>query len=180
MVFQRRAHQLARGVIGGAHAAAQARGVRNHVEGSFAAGEEHGVGDDCRHARRDPARDDGLDAGDELRGGDGNDTLIGGGGRDKLYGGTGNDLLTGGAGADRFVFGAQSGKDVITDFSISNDLLLIPKGLNGINKPGDVLKHAVQKGADVVIDLGGGNTIKLKGVDLDSLKDHPGDHFNII
>lgn len=117
---------------------------------------------------------------DKLFGGDGNDTLIGGGGRDKLYGGTGNDLLTGGAGADRFVFGAQSGKDVITDFSTSNDLLLIPKGLNGINKPGDVLKHAVQKGADVVIDLGGGNTIKLKGVDLDSLKDHPGDHFNII
>lgn len=119
-------------------------------------------------------------AGDDiLKGRGGDDIIKGGRGNDRIVGGDGDDILTGGAGADRFVFGAHSGKDVITDFSAAKDLLLIPKGLNGINKPADVLKHAVQKGADVVIDLGGGNTIKLKGVDLDSLKDHPADHFNI-
>jgi Ca2+-binding RTX toxin-like protein len=117
---------------------------------------------------------------DFLSGRGGDDTIIGGRGADKISGGTGNDVMTGGAGPDRFVFGTGSGKDIIKDFSVTKDVLLIPKGLNGINKPGDVLKHAIQKGSDVVIDLGGGNTVKLKGVDLDSLKDHPSDHFGII
>lgn len=121
---------------------------------------------------------------DTLRGLGGNDKLVGEGGKDRLDGGTGNDVLTGdGTGkktyADVFVFGEDSGKDVITDFQVGKDMLEIQKGLNGINKASDVLDHATQKGNSVIIDLGDGNTIKLKNVDLDDLKKNPNDHFDI-
>jgi Ca2+-binding RTX toxin-like protein len=111
----------------------------------------------------------------------GNDRLIGKSGDDIITGGKGNDVMSGGGGADRFVFGRKAtGKDVITDFDVTKDILQIPKGLNSINSAKDVLKHAVQKGSDVIIDLGHDNTIKLKNVDLDDLKSHPGDHFDIV
>ena len=121
----------------------------------------------------------GLDGNDTLKGQGGNDHLDGNNGKDKLIGGAGNDTLTGGAGKDTFVFGKNSGKDVVTDFDVKKDVLQIAKGLNGIKKPSDVLDHAVQKGKDVVIDLGGGNKITLKKVDLDDLKKNPKAHFDI-
>jgi Ca2+-binding RTX toxin-like protein len=123
----------------------------------------------------------GLGGNDKLFGKGGDDKLDGGTGNDRLDGGTGNDTLTGGTGKfkDTFVFGKNSGKDVITDFDVKKDVIEIAKGLNGIKKAADVLKHASQKGKDVVIDLGGGNKITLKGVDLKDLKKAPGDHFDI-
>ena len=54
---------------------------------------------------------------DKLYGGDGNDTLFGGAGDDLLEGGAGNDTLYGGSGHDTFVFAANSGNDVISDFT---------------------------------------------------------------
>jgi Ca2+-binding RTX toxin-like protein len=121
---------------------------------------------------------------DRISGFGGNDKLFGGNGKDVLIGGEGNDTLTGddkdgGTFADTFVFGQNSGKDVITDFEVGKDMLEIAKGLNGINSAEDVLDHATQKGHDVVIDLGGGNKITLKHVNLDDLKDNPDDHFTI-
>jgi hypothetical protein len=82
--------------------------------------------------------------------------------------------------SDTFVFHQDSGKDVVTDFDVDRDVLEISKGLNGINTAKDVLKHASQHGHDVIINLGDGNKITLKGVDLDDLKKHPGDHFDIV
>lgn len=118
---------------------------------------------------------------DKLWGMGGNDTLDGGKGNDRLDGGEGNDKLTGGEGGkDTFIFGDNAGKDVVTDFDVKKDVLEIAKGLNGINKAKDVLKHADQKGKNVVIDLGDGNKITLKNVDLDDLKKNPGDHFDIV
>lgn len=121
---------------------------------------------------------------DKLFGLGGNDTLKGQGGADRIEGGKGNDTLTGDKAKgdsfkDTFVFGKASGKDVITDFDVKKDILQIKSGLNGIKKAADVLKHADQKGKDVVIDLGGGNKITLKDVKLADLKKHPGDHFDI-
>jgi Ca2+-binding RTX toxin-like protein len=116
---------------------------------------------------------------DKLYGNGGKDQLSGGTGDDKLVGGIGNDKLTGGNGHDTFVFGANSGKDVITDFDVKKDVLQIDKGLNGIKKAADVLKHASQHGDNVVINLGDGNKITLKDVKLSDLKKHPGDHFDI-
>lgn len=120
---------------------------------------------------------------DKISGLAGNDKLVGESGKDTLIGGTGNDVLTGDSArssyADVFVFGRNSGKDVVTDFEVGKDMLQILKGLNGIKTAADVLDHATQKGKSVVIDLGHGNKITLKGVDLDDLKKNPGDHFDI-
>jgi Ca2+-binding RTX toxin-like protein len=117
---------------------------------------------------------------DKLFGESHNDRLYGGDGNDVLSGGTGNDKLYGGDGADTFVFGGgKGGNDVVTDFDIKKDIIQIAKGTNGIKSADDVLDHAKQHGKNVVIDLGHGNKITLKDVDLGDLKKHPGDHFDI-
>ena len=85
----------------------------------------------------------GLDGADTLFGGSGNDTILGGDGRDTLYGesgtdtldggagddlidgGSGKDRLTGGSGADRFAFTVGNGDDVITDFRVGTDRLVL-------------------------------------------------------
>ena len=83
---------------------------------------------------------------DTLRGGAGDDTLTGNGGRDNLVGGAGNDSLRGGSGEDTldgglgndtltgngndsFVLRAGDGADIITDYSIGSDRLLLADGL---------------------------------------------------
>ena len=69
----------------------------------------------------------------QMAGIDGDDILVGGNGRDRLEGGNGRDTLTGGAGNDDFVLDSGAGgslalADVITDFSIGADTLLLPAG----------------------------------------------------
>lgn len=71
---------------------------------------------------------DGLGGGDKINGREGNDTLLGGTGNDKLYGGAGKDILTGGSGKDHFIFDtrlASGNIDKVTDFSVTDDLLLL-------------------------------------------------------
>ncbi|MEM8832635.1 MAG: hypothetical protein AAGE96_25340 [Cyanobacteria bacterium P01_G01_bin.19] len=56
----------------------------------------------------------------------GNDILEGGAGNDILDGGDGTDTLTGGSGNDTFVFNtSEAGIDVITDFTVSVDIIQI-------------------------------------------------------
>lgn len=133
---------------------------------------------------------------DSIAGGPGNDLLFGDNGKDTLDGGAGNDTLTGGRGHDRFVFGYQFGHDVITDFqpghfsddqghgddahARGNEL----HGDGGHYHAGDVIQvhpaewssfqdlmaHAVQTGADVVITSDSGlDTLTLKSTFLSSL-----------
>lgn len=64
---------------------------------------------------------------DSLLGGTGDDFLHGGFGHDELFGGTGNDTLTGSHGEDVFYFAATSGHDVITDFTIGEDVLILDR-----------------------------------------------------
>lgn len=121
----------------------------------------------------------GADSDDGLDGGTGNDWLFGGDGNDNLTGGKGNDILTGGDGNDVFVFGGKSGKDVITDFNVDEDVLQIAKSKN-IKNVADVIKHAQQHGNDLVITLGKGQTITLKNVDKADFKANAGDHIDIV
>ena len=65
---------------------------------------------------------------DKLVGGAGNDSLVGGSGDDTLDGGLGNDILTGN-GNDSFVLRAGDGSDIITDYVIGSDRLLLADGL---------------------------------------------------
>ncbi|MDZ8188450.1 MAG: hypothetical protein RMX96_26785 [Nostoc sp. ChiSLP02] len=66
------------------------------------------------------------DGGNQIYGYRGDDTLIGSSGEDRLVGGADNDILTGGGGRDTFVLNYLSGGiDRITDFSVSEDILLV-------------------------------------------------------
>ncbi len=119
----------------------------------------------------------GLDGTDTLVGGAGNDTLDGGAGIDslsggdgidRLTGGAGDDVLTGGRGADVFVFGAGFGHDVLTDFKpVEDDIRLVGAGFADFN---DVLAHAVQVGANIVITNAAGDSLQLNNLQLGALQ----------
>ncbi|MEG4801005.1 cadherin-like domain-containing protein [Microcoleus sp. ARI1-A2] len=65
---------------------------------------------------------------DSISGGAGNDSLNGGAGNDTLIGGLGTNVLSGGLGSDVFVFtGTSAGGDIITDYSIVDDVMNIDK-----------------------------------------------------
>ena len=92
---------------------------------------------------------------------DGNDTLSGGNGADTLYGGGGDDVMSGGSGTDTFVIEANSGDDVITDFSRSQDLIRFD--ISGVDDFSDLTVTA--SGAhDALITWGTGDSLLLQGV----------------
>lgn len=62
---------------------------------------------------------------DNLIGGTANDFLRGGDGDDLIEGGAGNDVMFGDAGADRFVVGANTGTDIIQDFTQGADIVVL-------------------------------------------------------
>jgi hypothetical protein len=108
---------------------------------------------------------------DKLVGLDGADLLFGGAGEDTLKGGAGNDTMSGGVDSDRFEFESGDGADVITDFSSNSGDVLVFTGFGAaFDDISDVAANSSQVGADVVIDLGGGNSLTLLGVNLIDLE----------
>ena len=74
----------------------------------------------------------GGDGNDSLRGDEGDDTLISNAGDDTMGGGEGDDLINGGTGddsmwgdegRDTFIFDAESGMDIIIDFTVADDII---------------------------------------------------------
>lgn len=125
-----------------------------------------GAGDDRIHGA---TGDDSLSGGtgdDTLYGNDGDDTLVGGRGDDRLVGGAGDDRLRGGPGEDVFVF-TGGGRDVVEGFRRGTDLLEI--GGASRDDIRELLASGRQHRADAVLDLGGGDSIRLKGTDLADL-----------
>ena len=86
---------------------------------------------------------------DSLVGGTGNDSLNGGAGNDTLWGGAGNDTLFGGDGEDVFIYEKGDGKDVISDYT-SVDTVIILSGK---------VESPFVKGADVTFQIGTGQLI---------------------
>lgn len=66
---------------------------------------------------------------DYLNGGKGDDSLFGGEGKDILIGSSGSNTLTGGGGSDRFILSLE-GTNIITDFTVGEDLLELPETLS--------------------------------------------------
>ena len=66
---------------------------------------------------------------DRLFGGTEKDHLVAGEGDDLLRGGLGYDILTGNEGQDSFVIAAGEGTDIITDFEIEFDTLVLYTGI---------------------------------------------------
>ncbi len=107
------------------------------------------------------AGDDSITGGalaDRLDGGAGNDTLSGGSGNDVLIGGAGNDSLNGGGGDDIYSFSRGSGNDTVNQYDTSatrKDVLQLT-GLRSTD-----LKVLTRSGSDLVLDFGGGDSVKL-------------------
>lgn len=116
---------------------------------------------------------------DELIGGDGSDVLMGDSGNDILNGGSGSDILSGGIGADDFYFaGSGTEFDVISDFAISEDRIVLDisefdSGFHGIeweaidNGESVAIRYLDSSGA-IGADSGG---IILEGVFAGSAED---------
>lgn len=111
----------------------------------------------------------GNDGNNEITGNGANNAIGGGKGKDTLEGAGGNDLLTGGSGVDQFVFGKGDKFDTITDFDATgkdHDILDLSDFGNLRFSRLDIDRFGKH---DVDIDLGRGDHILLKGVDIRDL-----------
>ena len=92
-------------------------------------------------------------------GNDKDNSIIGSSAVDTLDGGKGNDTLTGGDGADVFVYAANSGNDVITDYTAGQDSIKISSGsISGYSVSGD----------DLILNIGTGS-LKIQGGSNDAI-----------
>lgn len=105
------------------------------------------------------------DANESLTGGDrddilaglgGNDSLNGRNGDDVIDGGAGDDGMTGGGGADTFVIRPGDGVDRIADFNIGAGDRVLAFGFTAAPAISD-------EGNDLLLDFGGGQTVRLSG-----------------
>lgn len=111
-----------------------------------------------------------------LYGNAGKNTLRGMGGEDLLNGGKGADILIGGDDADTFELAKGGGKDTVKDFVDGTDYLRVI-GFAGVDDPGDIDGHIIDKGNDVWIKMNNKDILILKNVDA-SLID--GDDFSFV
>ncbi len=113
--------------------------------------------------------------GDDIMLGDaGNDVLFGNLGNDTISGGAGDDVLAGGSGNDQFVFADASGSDTIADFTTAGagDTIFLASNINGTGITGfaDLAgRLSDDVSGNAVIDLGGGNSVTLVGVQSSNL-----------
>ena len=106
---------------------------------------------------------------DLIRGFEGDDAMSGNGGNDTIQGAEGNDTLTGGEGDDTFRFFSNSGRDKVTDFSVTNDKFEIRA--DGIDDFGDLIINNNANGDAVIRYTSDGmlTTITLLGVSAGAL-----------
>lgn len=144
---------------------------RGFVDGRVSGG---GGDDELRGGRTDDwlSGGDGADqlfggAGDDLLlGGADADTIAGGSGMDLIWGGAGNDVLRGDAGADTFMFVDGTGTDVVLDFQRARGDVIDLVSVTAIDDFADlVANHLSFVNGSSVIDLGGGDTVTLLGID---------------
>ena len=117
---------------------------------------------------------------DEVRGGFNNDTLYGDADDDFLHGFSGNDILDGGTGTDRleggtgrdtFITRRGYGNDTIVDYSVASAGVFFADKIDlsdfGIASFHDLVLSDID--GDAYIDLGGGDSITLEGVNSGNL-----------
>lgn len=105
----------------------------------------------------------GRDGNDRLTGALGNDILDGGTGNDRIDGGGGDDTLTGFSGKDTFVFAAGSGDDMITDFELGLDVIIVA-GKRLTMK--DLFFDSIETADGVLMTFDSGDTVLLKDVNF--------------
>ncbi|WP_157961564.1 calcium-binding protein [Acuticoccus kandeliae] len=114
------------------------------------------------------ANDTFFGAGDDdvLIGDRGNDFLQGGEGNDVIVGGIGRDTMTGGADRDRFVFERGDGRDLVSDFDVTDKLDLRDYDLNY-----NAVMNATTTYSDATVIRLFGDTIILAGYTDDLVPD---------
>ena len=90
---------------------------------------------------------------DTITGGSGADSINGDDGDDLITGNAGNDTLTGGNGNDTFSYASGDGNDVITDYTVGEDIIKLKSGS---------IDSSYLNGSDVILKVGSGS-IKVKG-----------------
>jgi Ca2+-binding RTX toxin-like protein len=93
--------------------------------------------------------------------------LLGGAGNDTLDGGAGQDILYGQAGSDTFLIRKGTGIDIIADFAPGTDRLDVRD--YAFKTTAALMSRMTQVGADVSVDLGGGDSLILMGVKMTNL-----------
>ncbi|AJD45194.1 endo-1,3-1,4-beta-glycanase protein (plasmid) [Rhizobium gallicum bv. gallicum R602sp] len=89
--------------------------------------------------------------------GNGADNIItGGSGSQTIDGRAGNDVLIGAGGSDTFIFTRGNGSDLVVDFGTDDIVRLNSYGLSSFDQ---VVSHLTQEGANLRLDLGGGESI---------------------
>lgn len=82
----------------------------------------------------------------------------------------GEDEFAGNQGTDIFVFIENHGTDTVTNFDVSEDILILNETSNNFTSVDDVLAAATQTDAGVVINTGGGEVV-LAGLNISNLQD---------
>ncbi len=93
-----------------------------------------------------------------LIGGAGNETLVGGNGNSTLVAGVGNDLLQAGSGNNTYVYAQGDGATAIDSSRVQNSSQNVLQ-LTGYNQSN--LQTLRQDGNNLILDFGGGDTVKL-------------------
>ncbi len=98
-------------------------------------------------------------------------TIIGGATDDILIGQSSDDTMTGNGGDDLFVFVDGGGSDQILDFvaGAGTDDAIDLSGIGALTDYAGTLAASTQVGLDVVINLGGSETLTLAGITLGDL-----------
>jgi beta-glucanase (GH16 family) len=100
--------------------------------------------------------------------GNARDNIISGAsGSQTIDGGDGEDVLIGGGGADTFILARGNGSDLITDFSSDDTVRLNSYGLSSFEQ---VLSHVTQEGANLRLDLGGGESLVFANTEASDLQ----------
>ncbi|MDB5495349.1 MAG: endo,3,4-beta-glycanase, C-terminal secretion signal protein, partial [Phenylobacterium sp.] len=96
--------------------------------------------------------------------GDSHDNIIyAGSGAEQLYGGAGQDVLVAGSGADTFIVNKGEGSDAIYGFKAASDVVRLSAGYSDFSQ---VQAHMSQVGADVKLDLGGGDGLVFRNAQV--------------
>jgi hypothetical protein len=127
----------------------------------------------------------GLNLVKQIKGTSGRDVIVGTDGDDVIEGGAGADTLTGGKGRDQFVYSSMSDAgDVITDFTVADDLLDLGRLLRSLGivsanplASGHVVCATSSGSAVIGIDADGSAgalksrpLVQLKGITCDALR----------
>lgn len=110
---------------------------------------------------------DGSEDNDTLLGGNGSDSLLGQAGDDELDGGQANDSLVGGEGNDLFQFGYRLGDDIVEDFVVGEDKIVVAAKYDfatdtyDINDASEVFANLTANGSVSEITLRERNTITI-------------------